>query len=418
MMRIPIVLLKRVLAPLACIAALTAGTLPTTDARIARYEKLVTGDPGDIRFQKQLAAAYLQKTRETSDYSYVERAARIIDRILEGNPADYESLSLRNQIEMNRHNFSRVADYAREMARIAPDDLQNWAMLGDALMEMGEYESAAQAYARMAALRPGLFSYNRLAFHRFVAGDSAGAIALMEKAAASGSPNPENTAWCLTELGNMYFKAGRLDDAERAFLSALEAFPASHTAHAGMGSVQAARGRRDDAIASYQKAQAAIPMPAYAAALHDLYTAGGDARLAQQQAGLIDVIVKMEIAGNQKADRMLALILANQGRNLTQALELAQADFAVRKDVYTRDALAWVLYKLGRYDEASQMIHQALAFQTPEPLFFYHAGMIAHALGRSAEARENLQRALALNPNFDVAQSAIAGRTLKQLGMH
>jgi tetratricopeptide (TPR) repeat protein len=185
-----------------------------------------------------------------------------------------------------------------------------------------------------------------------------------------------------------------------------------------MGSVQAARGRRDDAIASYQKAQATIPLPAYAAALHDLYTAGGDARLAQQQAGLIDVIVKMEIAGNQKADRMLALILANQGRNLTQALELAQADFSVRKDVYTRDALAWVLYKLGRYDEASQMIHEALVFQTPEPLFFYHAGMIAHALGRSPEAKANLQRALALNPKFDVAQSVIAARTLKQLGIH
>jgi tetratricopeptide (TPR) repeat protein len=417
-MRIPIVLLNRVLAPLACIAALTAGTLPSTDVRIARYEKLVASDPADIRFQKQLAAAYLQKTRETSDYSYVERAARIVDHVLEVNPADYESLALRNQIEMNRHNFSRVAGYAREMARLAPDDLQNWAMLGDALMEMGEYESAAQAYDRMAALRPGLFSYNRLAFHRFVLGDSAGAIALMEKAAASGSPNPENTAWCLTELGNMYFKAGRLDDAERAFLSALEAFPASHAANAGMGSVQAARGRRDDAIASYRRAQAATPMPAYAAALYDLYTTGGDARLAQQQAGLIDVIVKMEIAGNQKADRMLALILANQGRNLTQALELAQADFSVRKDVYTRDALAWVLYKLGRYDEASQMIHEALVFQTPEPLFFYHAGMIAHALGRSPEAKANLQRALALNAKFDVAQSVIAARTLKQLGIH
>jgi len=116
-----------------------------------------------------------------------------------------------------------------------------------------------------------------------------------------------------------------------------------------------------------------------------------------------------------KANRTLALVYANQDRNLPGALQLAQADFEVRQDVYTYDALAWALFKNKRYEEARKASDQSLKLGTPEAQFFYHAGMIANALGDRAAARTQLEKALRLNTGFDIRQAAIARQTLAAL---
>jgi tetratricopeptide (TPR) repeat protein len=383
----------------------------TTDDKIAVYEQWVAADQTNIANQTLLAGAYIQKSRETTDYSYLERASKIVDKVL-AQKRDYEALRLRNLIELNLHHFSKVAEYARQMTRSAPSDPQNWGSLGDALLEMGQYDGAREAFQKMLAIRPSLFSYNRVAYYRFVTGDVDGGIAMMTDAVKAGARYPENKAWCLVELGNMYFKTGRWSEAERAYREAIQTFPALHTAYAGLGSVQAAQGKLPQAIDSYKKAQSITPMVQYAAALYDLYTISGKKSEARQQGDLVDVVAKLEEASNMKANRTLALVYANQDRNLKRALELAQADFEVRQDVYTYDALAWALYKNKRYEEAQQASGQALKLGTPEAPFFYHAGMIANALGDRAEAKKQLEKALQVNSGFDVVQASIARKTL------
>ena len=383
----------------------------TTDKRIALYEQWVAADPTSVSSRNLLAAAYIQKTRETTDYGYLDRASKIIDKVL-SEKKDYEALRLRNLVELNLHHFSKVAEYTREMTRAAPTDPQNWGSLGDALLEMGQYDAAREAFQKMLAIRPNLFSYNRMAFYRFVTGDVDGGIAMMKDAVSAGARYPENKAWCLVELGNMYFKTGQWPEAEHAYTDAIQAFPSLHTAYAGLGSVQAAQGKLPQAIESYKRAQSITPMVQYAGALHDLYAATGKKAEARQQSDMVDVVAKLEEASNMKANRTLALVYANQDRNLPHALELAQADFEVRQDVYTYDALAWALYKNKRYEEARRASDKALQLGAPEALFFYHSGMIADALGDRARARQQLEKALQLNAGFDFRQAAIARQTL------
>ena len=386
----------------------------TTDQRISLFEQWVAADPGSISSRTLLAAAYIQKTRETTDFGYLERASKIVDKVL-AEKRDYEALRLRNLIELNRHHFSKVAEYAREMTRSAPSDPQNWGTLGDALLEMGQYEGALAAFQKMLSIRPNLFSYNRMAFYRFVTGDAAGGIAMMKDALKAGASYPENKAWCLVELGNMYFKTGQWPEAQRSYREAIETFPSLHTAYAGLGSVQAAQGKTREAIESYKRAQSITPMVQYAGALYDLYTELGKKADAQQQADLVDLVAKLEEAAKQQANRTLALIYANQDRNLKESLVLARADFEARQDVYTYDALAWALFKNKHYEEAGKASEQALKLGTPEALFFYHAGLIADALHDSATARNRLEKALALNSGFDIHQAVIARKTLQRL---
>ena len=204
-----------------------------TDERIGTYERLLAASPSDARLQSGLISAYLQKLRESGDRTYLDRASKLVDRMLETDGGSLTALRFENEIDLQRHDFQVVAERAEDMAKYAPSDAGTWGNLGDASMELGLYEQAGRAYTRMFALRPDLGSYNRLAYFRFVTGNAAEAIELMKDAVAAGDPSAENTAWCSAELGDMYMKTGKLEAAENAYHAALGLFPALHRASAG-----------------------------------------------------------------------------------------------------------------------------------------------------------------------------------------
>lgn len=349
----------------------------STDQRIAQCQKAVAAQPGDPAALEDLAAAYLQKMRETTDFSYVVRAEKLVAQALARRPGDLEALILSNQIELNRHHFKKVVENTEGLVKTAPGDARLWGMMGDSLMEIGDYDRAADAYGQMLRLRPGLSSYNRVAWYRFVTGDADSAIYAMRQAVHVAGAMPENLAWCLVDLGNLYFKTGKLTEAEANFNAALEVFPHNHPAFAGLGRVEAARHQTAAAIASYARAQAIVPLPLYAGALRDLYLEQGNTAEARRQEELLDVVDRLARANFENTDRNLAIVLADEQRHLDRALELATNELNFRKDVYTYDALAWVLYRNGKCSDAKDALQKALAQHTPEPDFAKHAAAIA-----------------------------------------
>jgi tetratricopeptide (TPR) repeat protein len=372
----------------------------TTDERVKACETMLRKSPDDPRLMAELVSAYLQKLRETADYRYLDRASQLVDRLLERDGGNFEALRFENEIDLQRHDFRAVAERSRDMIRYNPSDPGIWGNLGDSLMELGEYEKARDVYLKMFGLGPNLGSYNRLAYFRFVTGDANAAINLMKEAIDAGSPLPENTAWCWAELGDMYFKIGKLDDAQQAYQQALSLFASLHRASAGLGKILAAQGNIAGAIGHYQRAQSVVPLVEYAGALEDLFTAAGMVEKASEQRGLLEALEKIGAATNEKTNRNLALVLADHNRNLPLALKLVEAEIPGRPDVYTWDALSWVLFRSGRLSEAKDASAKALKFNTPEPLFYYHASAIANAAGNGEAAHQYTERLIALNPKF------------------
>src|ERR1700674_5354881 len=131
-----------------------------TDDRIAMYDLLAKTKPGDLHYQVLLAGAYVQKTRETTDYSYLDRASAVLDNVLAADGSDYDARRLRTEPLLERHLFTQAAEASRRMIAIDPADPWNWGTLGDALVEIGDYDAAADAYQKMVRLRPDLASYN------------------------------------------------------------------------------------------------------------------------------------------------------------------------------------------------------------------------------------------------------------------
>ena len=371
--------------------------------RIRVLESKAAASPGDRSVTAALISAYLQKLRETADGTYLELASRLTTRLIQQDGGSVIALRFQNEVDLQRHEFKAVAERAGDMVKYEPSDPGLWGNLGDALMELGEYERAGQAYTRMRSLRSGLASLNRAGYHRFVIGDAGGAIAFLTQAIEAGGDG-ENTAWCWAELGDMYFKTGAFARAEKAYNAGLALFPGLHRAYAGLGQVHAERKQFEEAIRNYERALAMVPMIEYAGALENLYESVGQVKKAETQRRLIETIATLGRAGKEQTNRTLVLILANHGRDLNHALELIQTEIPIRGSVYTWDALSWVLFKLGRIPEARAASLKAIRMMTPEPDFYLHATQIADASGDVAEAAKYRERQLALR----------AGEALKQ----
>ena len=65
--------------------------------------------------------------------------------------------------------------------------------------------------------------------------------------------------------------------------------------------------------------------------------------------------------------------------------------------------------------EALALADQALRLGTPNALFHFHRGMIDQALGDTAAARQDLSRALAINPHFSTLHAPAATEALAGL---
>jgi tetratricopeptide (TPR) repeat protein len=215
-------------------------------------------------------------------------------------------------------------------------------------------------------------------------------------------------------VGALAFQAGDVAAATRAYEAALESWPGSPQAAAGLGRALAAQGRLPDAIRMYERAVAGAPQPDSLAALGDLLTLAGRTDEAQVRYDQVRGIAAIEAEAGLY-NRALVLYFANHDESVDRAVSMAAAELEDRPDAYGWDAYAWALHAAGRLAEAEEAMARALSFGTQDTLLEYHAGMIAAANGRSADAARLLHAALERNPGFDPLQAERARRTLASL---
>lgn len=359
------------------------------------------------------ATRAMRSARETGDPTWYGHARASVDRALELDPSDFGALRARAWVLLGQHEFRAARAQAELALARDPDDWASWANLTDALVEVGEYDRAVEAADRLATLRPGVPAYTRVAGLQALLGDRATAIATLEVAvAAAEHAEPETLAWTLVHLGHEHRALGNLAAATAAYERALAAFPGYHLALVGLARARAAEGRTPEAIALAARAAERVPAPAVYGLLGDLYAAQGDAAESARQFDLVRVMERLAAAQGTSYGREVALFLADHDRDLADALRLARDDAARRGDVYGDDVLAWTLYKNGRPAEAKRAATRALRLGTEDAAFHYHAGMIARALGQPRVAARHLERALALDPAFDVRQAPMARAAL------
>ncbi|HEX2931777.1 MAG TPA: tetratricopeptide repeat protein, partial [Candidatus Binatia bacterium] len=326
-----------------------------TDNQISYYEQLLRRYPRNINAFLSLGDALIRKARETGDPSHFNRAEQALKKSLEIAPQNSAALRHLAYVYYSRHEFAPAALYARKAIEINSEDSDAYGVLGDALLEVGQYAEAQAAYAYMMELDQSLYSYGRLAGLKSLRGDSLGAITDLEHAINAGkaAKQPaESIAWAEWQLAAEHFAIGNLNQAEGYYQRSLETYPNYYRALAGLAQVRAVQKRYGEAVDLYRKAMAILPMPDYAAALGDVYGKIGQREQAQRQYELVEYIGRLNDINQQLYNRELAYFYADHNLKPKESLELAQRELDYRRDVYAHDVVAWNLFRNGEFDAA------------------------------------------------------------------
>ena len=405
--------------PLAAATPLTSDS-EGTEMAIRFLEDRVSRDHDDFIAYNKLAGYYLQRQRETGSLNYLDLALRASRASLAAMPAEMNKggLAALAQTEYASHEFTSARDHALQLAELDRAKSYPYQLLGDALLELGDYDKATSAFGQMERLGGRSASAEtRLARAGLLQGQTEAATRHLSDALALAMvqepPSRETIAWIRWQLGEADFSIGAYQTAEQRYRDALVTFPDYYRALASLGRVLAARGDVPGAIEQYERAISIIPDPSFVAALGDLYKISGREKEATAQYELVEHIARLGAINGVLYNRQLALFYADHEMKAEEAYASVTREYTVRRDIYGADAVAWTALKAGKLAEAQSAIKEALRLGTRDAKLFYHAGMISRATGDFASARDYLESVLKLSPQFDPMQALNARHALE-----
>jgi len=342
--------------------------------RIGAMESRLRDAPADVGASVLLADALLRHARATAEGRHANRAAEVLESVLTTDPGQYDALRLLGAIQLSRHRFAEALTTGRRARDARPDDAWNYGVIGDALIELGDYDAAFDAFDRMASLRPNADAYARISYGRELRGDLTGALDAMQMAAdATSAHDLEAKAWYASQTGELMLKLRSLADAEREFRRAVFFFPNYPHAIVGLAKTMVLRGDSERALALLREQLDRTPTLDIAARIGDLYGARGDAAAAEHYYDLAETLAGPPAVQTEPA---LAVFLSERHRKPSLALQIAQAVAAARHDIFTEDALAWALFENGRLDEARVMSARALRTGSLDERIRAHAAVL------------------------------------------
>lgn len=347
------------------------------ERRVAEMEARLARHPEDAGAALLLADALLRQTRVTGNSGLTLRAEQVLTRVLRDDPGSYDANRTLGLLYLSQHRFRDAIRVGGKNRDARPHDPVNYGVIGDAHLELGEYDEAFAAFDRMMTLRPSAASYARVAYARELQGNLTGAIEAMTLAAGATSPtDPEALAWTRSQIGDLHVQLGKLREAKAEYAAASQAFPGHPFAVIGYANVIAAEGDLTGALELLRRLAEKSPTPDLAVRTGDVLRRLGRRDEADRQYALAEAGWR----GDAPEPKNLARFLADHDRHIADAVAIAEAAAVDRHDIFTEDALAWSYFKAGRLADAKAAIARALRTGSRDANIRAHAVAIHGAL--------------------------------------
>ena len=327
-------------------------------------------------------------------------AIAVIDDALAGGVPDAPLIALRDRLAAGEEvPFDQVA-------RPRDGAAEAFLTLADAL-DTEESQRVALIHARLAAhIRPDLVEAKLLIADVLEAQEQYG----LATEALEGVP--EASPWLVTTEIRRASTQATSGDAE-AGIATLTALAAAHgdriEVESALGDALRMAERYPEAVEAYSRAIAQIDEPRQA---HWVlyYTRGiANERAGDWPAAEADFRQALKLEPEQPLVlNYLGYSMVEKRQNLDEAL--AMIETAVRRepeDGYITDSLGWVLYRLGRYEEAVQPMLRAVELTPDDPVINDHLGDVLWKVGRTREAEFQWRRALSFGPADDLDMDRI-----------
>jgi tetratricopeptide (TPR) repeat protein len=386
----------------------------TTPQRIEALQADVERARSDPRAHVDLGQAYLTRFGETEDPSFYPRAQHEFETALSLEPDDPSAVAAMAKLQLSRHQFREGLALAERARALNPSTVQIDALITDGQVELGRYAAAARTLRHYVERRPELGSYARISYLRELHGDTAGAVRAMELAASAAGEGSANAVYASTLLGKLHADQGDYGTAAREFREVLALKPGYPDAMLGLATIEFGHRHTEAALERYFAVARSVPAPDHEALLGEAEEVAGHRAAAERAYQSARDAFDAEAAHGANTATERAVFEANHG-DPAMAVELGRRAWHYTPSVRAADAYSWALSSAGRDSEALAMSRQAMRLGTRDPIFLYHAGIVAMRAGRPDRARSFLARLVAQSPEFHPLYGPRARRALDSL---
>ena len=352
----------------------------------------------------QRALATLQIGR--GDY---ENALQTAQQMINAQPLSADGFILKGIAELGLHKFTDAQRDDEEARNRAPENPAPYVQLGQVQLAQKHYTEAEQFYRQALDKDPASSDALRGQMTTYVEQKQYDKAIAAAHSQIAKSPNNSNF---YDLLGTALFD-GKKDypGAEAALRQAVDLDKTNSDALEKLGKVQIQQGSMDQALALYQQAIKDNPKNAVfyilSGELYDAKQNWDQAKAMYQQALIVS-------PNNPLAANNLAYVLLEQGGNIDVAMNMAQtARRGMPNSPNAADTLGWAYYQKGIYHSAIDQFLEALRLnqQNGGPdsaTVHYHLGLAYQKVNQNTLAREHLEKAVKLKPEYADARKALS----------
>ena len=414
------------------------------DKAIPFFQQTLKLEPTHMGAIQALLEIYLQQNALTDAAKTFDQAWRqnSTDPTYWTRLGDVYALALKQKSALAQYiDRGRVQQCYEKALKLAPDDSDVVLRLADVYADSGEFQKAADAYAKLLEKSPDARQIReRLALNYVRAEQKEKAIAVLEEIikreplrfeiynylgelyedvdkderAISNYQqslviNPNQLAPTL-RLALVQLKLKQYDAVRTTLDNAKERFPTSHLVPYYFGLLYSETKDYPRAVTAFADTESlALESPDEVKLDSSFYFYYGSAC---ERAGDFDkaaTLFRKSIEldpDKHQTYNYLGYMWADKGIHLDEALDLIKKALSFEPDnsAYL-DSLGWVLYKLGRYEEAIIPLRRAVITIDKDPVVLEHLADVLIKLGKTDEARTYLQRAHDLQPdNKEIAE--------------
>lgn len=336
-------------------------------------------------------------------------ALQTAQQVINSQPYSGDGFILKGIAELGLRKFADAQRDDEEARNRAPNSPAPYIQLGHVQLAQKHYADADKFYQQALEKDPSSSDGLRGVMTGYVEQKQYDKAIAAANAQIAKSPNNSNF---YDLLGTALFD-GRKDyaGAESALRKAVELDKNNSDAIVKLGKVQIQQGNADQALATYQQGIKDNPRNALlyilAGKIYDDRQNWDQAKAMYQQALVVS-------PNNALASNNLAYVLLEQGGNVDVAMNMAQtARRNAPNSPSFADTLGWAYYQKGIYQSAVDQFLEALRLNQknggPESAtIHYHLGMAYEKLKQNALAREHLEKAVKLKPEYADARKALS----------
>lgn len=330
-------------------------------------------------------------------------------QIINGAPTSPDGYLMRALAEMNHQKYADAEADLRKAMAIAPASAAPYVQMGNLQQIQKRYSDAIQFYQQALDKDPASTDALQGTMNAYLAQKQPDQAVAAARAQIAKSPN--NSGFYDLLGTALYQNKKDLSGAEAAFHKAVDLDKNNSDALLKLGEVQAAQGSVNQALATYQQSIKDHP--------HDIafYILAGEMYESQSNWDQARAMYQkaLEIQhDNPLASNNLAYVMLQQGGNVDVALAMAQtARRGMPDSSNAADTLGWAYFQKGVYQSAIELFQESIRLNekkgaADDPTVHYHLGMAYEKINQPAQARQQLERALKINPNHSDARKALA----------